>query len=120
MIADIKQFHDAFEGSFDGLPEAVQDALLAQVGLSKQFGPSLGRPRIYTLKGSRHANMKELRFDATGRMEFCLRLRSEPRGDCAGCGDKSGWGEGRFYRQLVRKADARFDEHVARLERERR
>ena len=29
-----------------------------------QFGSQLGRPRVDTLKGSRHANMKELRFDA--------------------------------------------------------
>lgn len=28
------------------------------------FDPRLGRPRADTLKGSKHANMKELRFDA--------------------------------------------------------
>jgi len=46
------QFHDAFEGEFDGLPEPVQDALLAHAGLLEQFGPVLGRPpRVDTLKG---------------------------------------------------------------------
>ena len=30
----------------------------------QQFGSQLGRPRVDTLKGSRHANMKELRFNA--------------------------------------------------------
>nr|WP_297363413.1 type II toxin-antitoxin system RelE/ParE family toxin [Acidiferrobacter sp.] len=30
-------------------------------------------------------------------------------------GDKSGGSEKRFYRQLIRKADARFDEHIAQL-----
>ena len=33
-------------------------------------------------------------------------------------GDKSGGGEKRFYRQLLRTADARFDEHLASLKKE--
>jgi hypothetical protein len=57
-------FHDDFEAEFDALDEAVQDELLAHAKLLEQFGPQLGRPRVDTLNGSRHANMKELRFDA--------------------------------------------------------
>jgi hypothetical protein len=34
-------------------------------------------------------------------------------------GDKSGVGEKRFYRELIRKADDRFDTHLARLKRKR-
>ncbi len=34
-------------------------------------------------------------------------------------GDKSGVSERRFYRELIRKADDRFDAHLARLKRER-
>ena len=34
-------------------------------------------------------------------------------------GDKSGVSERRFYRALIRKADDRFDAHLARLEKER-
>jgi hypothetical protein len=30
-------------------------------------------------------------------------------------GDKSGTGERRFYRELIRRADDRFDAHLARL-----
>ncbi len=30
-------------------------------------------------------------------------------------GGKSGGGERRFYRELIRKADQRFDRHLARL-----
>lgn len=36
------------------------------------------------------------------------------------CGDKSGGSEKRFYRQLIRKADDRFDDHLARLRKKRR
>ena len=38
--------------------------LRAMTKLLGEFGPHLGRPRADTLKGSRHTNMKELRFDA--------------------------------------------------------
>lgn len=57
-------FHDEFEPEFDQLPVAVADELLAQARLLAHFGPQLGRPRVDTLNGSGHANMKELRFDA--------------------------------------------------------
>jgi hypothetical protein len=55
---------DEFEEEFSGLPEGVQTEILALSLLLQQFGPQLGRPRVDTLKGSRHANMKELRFSA--------------------------------------------------------
>lgn len=108
-------FHAAFEPEFDGLPETVQDELLAHARLLETFGPTLGRPRVDTLKGSRHANMKELRFDADGgvwRVAFAFDPRR--RAILLVGGDKSGGGEKRFYRQLIRKADARFDDHLAR------
>ena len=34
--------------------------------LLREQGPAVGRPAVDTLKGSRHANMKELRFTASG------------------------------------------------------
>jgi len=44
------------------LDEALQDELLAHAKLLQSYGPDLGRPTVDTLKGSRHANMKELVF----------------------------------------------------------
>lgn len=57
-------FHAAFESEFAGFSHAVQDELLAHARLLAVFGPQLKRPRADTLNGSRHANMKELRFQA--------------------------------------------------------
>ena len=34
------------------------------------------------------------------------------------CGDKSGGGEKRFYKALIRKADERFNGHLKHLRRE--
>ncbi len=53
-----------FVPEFEALPDAVQDELLAHLAVLETFGPQLGRPRVDTLNGSRHKNMKELRFDA--------------------------------------------------------
>jgi len=44
----------------------VRIELLAQARVIERFGPQAKRPRVDTLKGSKHANMKELRFDAAG------------------------------------------------------
>lgn len=115
------QLHQAFDAEWDDLPEAVQDEVLAHMGLLKQFGPALGRPRVDTLKGSRHANMKELRFDAAdGVWRIAFAFDPKRRAILLAGGNKAGVSEKRFYRQLIKKADARFDEHLARIEKERK
>ena len=112
----VVRLHEKFEPEFDGLPEAVQDELLAQSKLLEHFGPILGRPRVDTLNGSRHANMKELRFDAADgvwRVAFAFDSRREAILLVAG--DKSGVAPGRFYKGLIKRADARFAEHLRSL-----
>ena len=113
-------FHDAFDSEFNDLAETVQDELLAHARLLEEFGPTLGRPRVDTLKGSRHANMKELRFDAAdGVWRVAFAFDPRRRAILLVCGDKSGSSEKRFYRQLIRKADERFDDHLSKLKKER-
>lgn len=55
---------DEFAPEFRALQVEVQDAILAVSRLLQHFGPHLGRPRVDTLNGSSHTNMKELRFSA--------------------------------------------------------
>jgi hypothetical protein len=112
--------HGEFEPEFDALPEGVQDELLAHARLLQQFGPQLGRPRADTLNGSQHANMKELRFDAAGGVwRVAFAFDPNRKAILLACGDKSGGSEKRFYRQLIEKADARFDMHLARVRQEK-
>ena len=108
-----------FEPEFFGLPQDVQDAILATSRLLRQLGPQPGRPRVDTLNGSRHANMKEMRFSAAGG-EWRLAFAFDPVRNAIllVAGDKSGGGARRFYRALIRKADERFDQHLARLAKE--
>lgn len=112
---------DEFEPEFYDLHEDVRTEILALTRLLKQFGPQLGRPRVDTLDGSRHANMKELRFSAAdGEWRVAFAFDPKRRAVLLVAGDKSGGGEKRFYRELIRKADDRFDAHVARLKKERK
>src|SRR4030065_1940452 len=60
-------FHDEFEEEFKAFDKEWQDELLAHAVLLRDYGPIFGRPTVDTLKGSRHANMKELRFDWRGK-----------------------------------------------------
>ncbi len=110
------EFHEDFDPEFDTLPEDVQSELRSHALLLEQFGPQIGRPRVDTLRGSRHANMKELRFDAAdGVWRVAFAFDPKRKAVLLIAGDKSGGGERKFYRQLIAKADERFDEHLSRM-----
>ena len=116
MTWDVDLYVD-FVPEFEALAEIVQDELLAHIAVLEAFGPRLGRPRVDTLKGSRHANMKELRFDAAdGVWRFAFVFDPKRQGIVLCGGDKSGGSEKRFYRQLIAKADKRVDAHLAAIE----
>jgi len=105
-----------FDAELLALPAEVRVELLSQARVLEQFGPTAGRPRVDTLKGSKHQNMKELRFDAAGgvwRVAFAFDPQREAILLVAG--DKSGKSERIFYRRLLAKADARFAAHLKRL-----
>ena len=109
-------FAPEFEPSFWHYQAEVRVELLAQARVLEQFGPTAGRPRVDTLKGSEHPNMKELRFDAGGgvwRVAFAFDPQRQAMLLVAG--DKSGQGERIFYRRLMAKADTRFAAHLKRL-----
>jgi hypothetical protein len=92
----------------------VQEAVRAYVKLLLEKGPSLARPYVDTLKGSRYSNLKELRVQAQGkkyRIVFiftgeraCLLLTADVKG---GPADK------RFYKKLIGKAEALYEEYMA-------
>ena len=110
------EFHPSFKAEFDGLPPAVQDVLLSMLVPLRERGPTLGRPDVDTLKGSRYANMKELRFRASGgawRVAFAFDPRRS--GILLVAGDKAGVSEQKFYQRLIGKADKRFKEHLKNL-----
>jgi hypothetical protein len=104
-------FHPGFVSEFESLAETVQDQLLAHARLLAEFGPGLGRPTVDTLKGSRIANLKELRFACGGdvwRVAFAFDRHRVAVLLIAG--NKRGRNEARFYRDLIASAEARWFE----------
>jgi hypothetical protein len=108
-------FHNEFESEFAQLPEAVQDELLARLKLLEKIGPALGRPNVDTLEGSSFRNMKELRFRLDGVWRFIFAFDPARQAVVLVGGNKQGQNQARFYRNLIKMADARFAAHVAAL-----
>jgi hypothetical protein len=98
------------------LDPLVRRELLARVALLQDHGPHLRRPYADTLKGSVHANMKELRFAAAdGASRVAYAFDPERRAVLLLAGDKFGQSQARFYRAFIAKADKRFSEHLKGL-----
>ena len=104
---------DEFDGWFAGLGEDAQVEVIAKVELLKLLGPRLGRPHADTLNDSKHSNMKELRADTRDQV---LRVAFAFDPDRSAIlllgGNKSGVSQKRFYKQLIARADALYDEHL--------
>lgn len=110
------EFHPAFEVEVLAFERDVRVALVAVAKLLSDYGPQLGRPHADTLKGSRYANMKELRFEGgDGEWRAAFAFDPERKAIVLVAGDKSGGSQKRFYKNLIAKADLRFSEHLESL-----
>jgi hypothetical protein len=99
------------------LPAEVRAELLACAILLERFGPQLMRPHADALKGSKHSNMKELRFKVDRvpwRVAYAFDRRR--RGILLVAGQKAGLSQRVFYRRLINTADARLDAHLKRTD----
>ena len=114
-------FHDEFAPEYRQLSREVQTELIALTVILGEKGPLLGRPQVDTLKGSSHANMKELRFNADGGVwRVAFAFDSERKAIVLVAGDKGGMPMDRFYIGLIRVADKRFAQHLNRLNAKKR
>lgn len=108
--------HDDFADELTTLDEKLQDELLAHAKLLAEFGPNLGRPTVDTLKGTLHANMKEMRFNWQGEV-WRVAFAFDPKRQAILLvgGDKGGAAQKRFYKRLIAVADSRYNQHLATL-----
>ena len=110
-------FDVEFKGEFKAYDNEVKLEIRALVEILKQFGPEYGRPRVDTLESKKHANLKELRFSAAdGEWRVAFAFDPERKANLLVGGDQSGVSQTRFYKNLVKVAEARFDAHLKRLE----
>lgn len=114
-------YHDAFIPEFNRLSQDVQDHILARSHMLESIGPALGRPTVDTLKGSKHSNMKEIIFYASdGAWRVAFAFDAERNAVLLVAGDKAGMSQDKFYKGLIQKADKRYEEHLAAIEKRRK
>ncbi len=92
------------------MPPNVLEKLAEAVLTLEAIGPRLGRPLADTLKASRHANMKELRFSAEGVWRVAFAFDRERSAVILVGGNKAGRNQRKFYADLIGTADDRFDD----------
>ena len=110
------RYDAAFAAESEEFSKAAQREIAALAILLRRFGPQLRRPHCDTLKGSKHANMKELRFSLPdGEWRIAFAFDPERQAILLIGGSKSGTNEKQFYRDLIRMADERFNAHLKTL-----
>jgi len=111
-------FHDEFLPEFRAFDPDVRLELAAAAKAIELAGPKTGRPHVDTLNGSKHDNMKELRFKAHNGAEIwraAFAFDPQRRAYVLVAGDKQGQDEAAFYKTLIKTADKRFDAHLKKL-----
>lgn len=99
---------DEFSREFQEFPEGLQDELLAHQEMLAQLGPSLGRPAVDTLKGSKLTNLKELRF-AWQRQPYRFLFVFDPRRRAIILVGGSKAGDKQFYPRMIATAEQRLE-----------
>ena len=93
------------------LDDDSYDQVAAAIDKLEADGPTLGRPLVDRVQGSRHHNMKELRPGSTGRTEIRVMFVFDPerRAVLLVAGNKAGdWRK--WYDRNIPVADGRYDE----------
>lgn len=108
---------DEYEAWFNSLDDAQQDSVRVSIAILEEVGPSLGRPHVDSLQGSKTENLKELRTQHKGRPIRSL-FAFDPRRTAILLigGDKTG--DKRFYERTIAMADRLYQEHIAQLRKE--
>jgi hypothetical protein len=105
---------DEFIEWYDGLNEQEGISVDSAVDMLQDYGPTLGRPYVDTLKGSRYPNMKELRVQHLGR-PLRILFAFDPRRNAYLIlgGDKTG--DGNWYVAAIHRAEAIFAQHLKEI-----
>jgi hypothetical protein len=108
---------DEVEGWYLDLAKAdPASAELVTAAIDKlvEEGPTLGRPLVDRIKGSKRHNLKELRPGSSGSSEVRVLFIFDPQRQAVllVAGDKSGaWSQ--WYRQNIPEAEARYERWLA-------
>ncbi|WP_424950302.1 type II toxin-antitoxin system RelE/ParE family toxin [Deinococcus sp.] len=102
---------------YEALDDQTAELVTAAIDLLAELGPTLGRPLVDTLQGSRLANLKELRPGSAGGSELRVLFAFDPRRQAVllTAGDKAGqWKQ--WYAVNIPLAEQRYAEWIRELE----
>jgi hypothetical protein len=100
-----------------GITQSERTEILGYVELLKKQGPNLRRPYVGKIDGSKHANMKELVIQIAGKPWRVLFAFDSKRSAFLLIGGNKG-GDSRWYQTNIPIADARFDKHLADVQKQ--
>ncbi len=107
---EIKQSAD-FQAWFLALPDYAKEKIIMGVEILSNISPSLGRPWVDTIKGSKLKNLKELRIDVKQNVFRILFIFDPKRiGILLVGGDKRG--QKRFYETIIPLAENIYDSYL--------
>ena len=110
-------FDEDFEEWFGEQKDDLQNEILGHSKLLATYGPMLGRPPVESIKGSRFPNMKELRIQWRGQpWRILFAFDPKRRSILLVGGNKQG--DKRWYDKNIPIADARFERHLRRMEKD--
>lgn len=104
------------KGWLMGLDQRTYDSVIAALELLESNGPSLGRPLVDTVRGSRFHNMKELRPPSPGRSAVRILFAFDQNREAVllvGGDKRSLWND--WYDKNIPKADLLWDQHIRDL-----
>jgi hypothetical protein len=105
------RYTEEFEAWLKSLPTLQADAVLRLLLVLRLQGPSLGRPYVDTIKGSRCPNLKELRIQSKGKPIRAFFIFDPERVAVILCGgDKTG--DEQFYLREIARAEALYDAYL--------
>ncbi len=111
------EFTDEFYSDFwEGLTLSEQEDVAATVRLLAARGVTLGFPKSSGVKGSKHSHMRELRVQSGGQAIRVFYAFDPRRAAILLIGGIKT--SGRFYEEMIPKADKLYDEYLAELKRE--
>ncbi|UXS39065.1 addiction module toxin RelE [Agrobacterium tumefaciens] len=114
----VVEYTDKFGTWWETLEESEHISIDAHVQKLEERGPRLPFPYSSGIYGSRHAHMRELRIQSSGK-PLRIFYAFDPRRMAILLigGDKTG--DKRFYDRMIPIADDLYDEHLAELEKEK-
>jgi hypothetical protein len=117
MVHTNVEHTDEFAEWYRSLNESQQDDVAAAGSLLMELGPKLPFPHSSGINGSKHAHMRELRVQSSGRpLRIFHAFDPRPSAILLIGGDKTG--DGRFYERMIPIADELYDVYLDEIREE--